>query len=38
MGGLEDEDDEDEPEWLDFNPEDKKKEKKDFFGRSIPDE
>jgi len=36
---LDDEDDEDEPEWVDFDPKtDAIEDKKDFFGRAIPDE
>jgi hypothetical protein len=35
MRGLEDDEDEEDPEWVDFDP---KKDKSAFFGREIPDE
>jgi hypothetical protein len=35
LKALEDEEDEEDPEWVDFDP---KKEKTAFFGREIPDE
>ena len=35
MSALEDDEDEEDPEWVDFDP---KKEKSAFFGREIPDE
>lgn len=35
MGGIEDDENEAEPEWIDFDP---KKETKSFFGRAIENE